>query len=243
MRRVVAVGLLIAGLACLAGDGSSQEPKGPKKDGPPPEPGTVIPPFIRSKLKLSEDQQRNIATLEFNMRAKLGKVLSDKQMKIFDETLKEGPGEMKGKDKKGPPMGKGGMPMTPLLLIPPFVEPKLQLTQEQTRRLTLLDREARAELSKLLTDAQRKQFNELLMQGPGDMPGKKDGGGPDKKGPPQGRGPEEIPPPTAVGAAALKHGIQWFATWKSGRAEAERTGRPILLVAAAPHCAGVSGMW
>ena len=38
-------------------------------------------------------------------------------------------------------------------------------------------------------------------------------------------------------------GIQWFATWDSARAEATRTGRPILLVSAAPHCAGVSGIW
>ncbi len=38
-------------------------------------------------------------------------------------------------------------------------------------------------------------------------------------------------------------GIQWFATWESGLREAERTGRPILLVSAAPHCAGVSGIW
>ncbi len=38
-------------------------------------------------------------------------------------------------------------------------------------------------------------------------------------------------------------GIQWFATIASGFAEAKRTGRPILLISAAPHCAGVSGIW
>lgn len=38
-------------------------------------------------------------------------------------------------------------------------------------------------------------------------------------------------------------GIQWLATWTSALQEAERRGRPILLVSAAPHCAGVSGMW
>lgn len=38
-------------------------------------------------------------------------------------------------------------------------------------------------------------------------------------------------------------GIQWFATLKTARAEAERTGRPILLISGAPHCAGVSGIW
>ncbi|MBL8796018.1 MAG: hypothetical protein JNM56_19105 [Planctomycetia bacterium] len=38
-------------------------------------------------------------------------------------------------------------------------------------------------------------------------------------------------------------GVQWFATWNNAQEEARRTGRPILLVAATPHCAGVSGMW
>ena len=47
----------------------------------------------------------------------------------------------------------------------------------------------------------------------------------------------------AGGARAEGPGIPWFATWESGLREAQRTGKPILLVAAAPHCAGVSGIW
>jgi hypothetical protein len=37
--------------------------------------------------------------------------------------------------------------------------------------------------------------------------------------------------------------IQWFATLDRSLAEARRTGRPILYARAAPHCAGVLGMW
>jgi hypothetical protein len=37
--------------------------------------------------------------------------------------------------------------------------------------------------------------------------------------------------------------IQWFAAWDDGLREAKRTRRPILLVAAAPHCHEVSGLW
>ena len=37
--------------------------------------------------------------------------------------------------------------------------------------------------------------------------------------------------------------IAWYATLARGLAEAKRTGKPILFVSAAPHCAGVSGMW
>jgi len=44
-------------------------------------------------------------------------------------------------------------------------------------------------------------------------------------------------------AAAEGVSIQWYATLDRGLAEAKRTGKPILFVSAAPHCAGVSGMW
>lgn len=37
--------------------------------------------------------------------------------------------------------------------------------------------------------------------------------------------------------------IQWYGTWKAAAAEAKRTGRPILLTAAAPQCKGTSGIW
>jgi len=37
--------------------------------------------------------------------------------------------------------------------------------------------------------------------------------------------------------------IQWYGTLAGGLDEAKRTGKPILFISAAPHCAGVSGMW
>ena len=38
-------------------------------------------------------------------------------------------------------------------------------------------------------------------------------------------------------------GVQWFAVWEQARAEAARTGRPILLFSAAPQCKGIPGVW
>jgi hypothetical protein len=38
-------------------------------------------------------------------------------------------------------------------------------------------------------------------------------------------------------------GIQWFGTLDAGMREAERLGRPILLLSAMPSCAGVPGTW
>ena len=37
--------------------------------------------------------------------------------------------------------------------------------------------------------------------------------------------------------------IAWFGTMDSARAAAKKTGRPILLVAGAPHCRAVPGVW
>jgi hypothetical protein len=37
--------------------------------------------------------------------------------------------------------------------------------------------------------------------------------------------------------------IQWYATWEMGLRQARASGRPILLIAAAPHCHHVSGIW
>ena len=37
--------------------------------------------------------------------------------------------------------------------------------------------------------------------------------------------------------------IAWYSTLKQGLAVAKPTGRPILLVSAAPHCHGISGIW
>ena len=37
--------------------------------------------------------------------------------------------------------------------------------------------------------------------------------------------------------------IAWYGTWEGGLSEAKRSGRPILLVSAAPHCHDVAGIW
>ena len=44
-------------------------------------------------------------------------------------------------------------------------------------------------------------------------------------------------------AALAQEKIQWYATWDMGLRQARATGRPILLIAAAPHCHNVSGIW
>lgn len=52
-------------------------------------------------------------------------------------------------------------------------------------------------------------------------------------------------PPRVVPAAEDADGnsIAWFGTWQGGLAAAKKTGRPILLISAAPHCHGTPGIW
>lgn len=43
--------------------------------------------------------------------------------------------------------------------------------------------------------------------------------------------------------ATTEPGIAWYGVLEDAKAEAKRTGRPILLMSAAPQCQGVPGMW
>jgi hypothetical protein len=54
------------------------------------------------------------------------------------------------------------------------------------------------------------------------------------------------PRPSDLGASKLdlgEAGIQWYTTWESAEAEAKRSGRAIMFVAAATQCHGVSGVF
>jgi hypothetical protein len=54
------------------------------------------------------------------------------------------------------------------------------------------------------------------------------------------------PRPGDLGASNLdlgEPGIAWYTTWESAQAEAQRSGRPIMFVAAATQCHGVSGVF
>lgn len=134
----------------------------------------------------------------------------------------------------GPP--RGGPPSMPPRfelgkVLPPHVRNELQLTRPQEEAIRKLEAEVKERLAKILTAQQKRKIENL---GP---PG---GFG----GPPDGP-PDRLPPENDDNKQVRSSGagIQWFATWESGLAEANRSGRPILLVSAAPHCAGVSGIW
>lgn len=158
---------------------------------------------------------------------------------------REGPptrrGMGRGRNDQGPP---GGPPRWRLgSVIPPPVERQLNLTEDQQAQLRDLEKEVRDRVLKMLTDEQKKKLQGLQRRGAAGPPPGDRGGPPDRDGsaepPDRPDGPEA---PLAAGTA-VAGGIQWFSTWASGLREAERTGRPILLVSGAPHCSGVPGTW
>ena len=148
-------------------------------------------------------------------------------------------GRGKGPGKKGPPP-----PFVAGKVLPPFIRDGLDLTEEQEKQLVELETEVRRRLLKILTAEQRDKLEELGKR----PPPRKGGfdGPPDEDGPPGKKGPRgKKGPPDGdeVSSGPVGAGIQWYATWQSGLRAAQHSGRPILLVSAAPHCAGVPGTW
>jgi hypothetical protein len=123
-------------------------------------------------------------------------------------------------------------------VLPPQAREELDLTREQEAEIAKLEKEVKERLGKILTAAQKKKLENLRPGGPPP-------GGPER--PPEGEDRRGRPRPSEtreeVKNDEARGGIQWFTTWESGLREARRTNRPILFVSAAPHCAGVSGIW
>ncbi len=103
------------------------------------------------------------------------------------------PGGFPGGGAGGPP-GRGfGPPFAPGQILPPFLQERLKLTDEQKKQLEELQKEVQGKLDKILTEEQRTQLKEMRRgfgsRGPGGPPG----GGPG--GPPPGDGPPRPPQP------------------------------------------------
>src|SRR5947209_13284057 len=67
--------------------------KGGKEKGRPPrfELGKVLPPFARDELNLTDEQQKQLADLERDVKAKLERILTAEQKKKLEELRPPGP--------------------------------------------------------------------------------------------------------------------------------------------------------
>jgi len=166
---------------------------------------------------------------------------------------KGGPGKDGGKDfKKGPGGDKKGPSMGFELgkVLPPHIADTLELSDDQLKQIADLEKEVKTKLTKILTAGQVKKVE--ASRGLGKMDGKEGKGkeGKDKDGKgdkgKEGAAPDKKssqPRPAMDSKLQKPSQIQWYASLDRGLKEAQRTGLPILLLSAAPHCAGVSGTW
>jgi Spy/CpxP family protein refolding chaperone len=84
----------------------------------PPQPGTIMPTFLAERLKLSDDQKKELETLQKDVDQKLAKILTEEQNKQFAEMKSRTRGGFGGPggDRRpgGRPGGdKGGNPPPP----------------------------------------------------------------------------------------------------------------------------------
>lgn len=138
----------------------------------------------------------------------------------------------------GGPGGPGGGPPKFELgkVLPPHIRQQLELTKDQEQELAELEKLVKEKLEKLLTAEQKKKIESAGP--PGGISGGRGPGGPGGGGkPPAEKLKDEKKPPASAAS------IQWFTSLEAGRAEAAKTGRPILLITGTPHCGGVSGIW
>jgi hypothetical protein len=138
----------------------------------------------------------------------------------------------------GGPGGPGGGPPRFELgrVLPPHIRSQIELTKDQEKELAELEKVVKEKLDKILTADQKKAIEKA---GPPT-------GGPGGRGPGGPGGPGGVKPPAEKPKEEKKAaagGIQWFTSLEAGRAEAAKTGRPILLISGTPHCGGVSGIW
>jgi hypothetical protein len=75
---------------------------------PPDEPGQVVPARVRARLKLTDEQQEQVAALQKEAEGRLDKVLDEKQRSQFKGMREKPPAEPQG--PPGPPGGGMGPP-------------------------------------------------------------------------------------------------------------------------------------
>ena len=87
---------------------------GPPPGGPggfrmgPPRPGEILPPMLRDRFELTEEQSKQVDALQKEVDARLEKILNEDQRKQLKEMRSRGPGGPGGFGPPGGGFGPGG---------------------------------------------------------------------------------------------------------------------------------------
>jgi Spy/CpxP family protein refolding chaperone len=134
--------------------------------GPSSGSGRILASSDQNRLKLTDEQKKELAECQKEVDGKIEKILDEEQRKKIKGSFAFG-GPPGGGDGPRPVGGPGGPPQ-PGQLVPSFLQDALKLNEDQKKQLGAFQKDAGAKLDKLLTDEQRKQFKEP--QGGGSMP-------------------------------------------------------------------------
>ena len=136
-------------------------------DGPSPQPGHVMAVPEQNRLKLTDDQKKDVLALQKAVDGRFDRVLTAAQKKQI-KTVFAPPGP--------PPGGPGpGDPPQPGKIFSPTQQDTLKLSAAQRKRLEEIQKELDARLETLLTEDQKRQLQAMRRRPAAGGPG---GGGP-----------------------------------------------------------------
>jgi hypothetical protein len=145
---------------------ATEWPRGSGGDGagPSPRPGQLMAGPEQDRLRLTEDQKKDVLALQKAIDGRFDRVLTEAQKKQIKSVFSPPPGP--------PPGGLGpGDPQQPGKIFSPGQQDSLKLSDAQRRRLDEIQKEIDARLETLLTEDQKKQL-QAMRRRPGDGPGR-----------------------------------------------------------------------
>lgn len=142
---------------------------------PPARPGQIMTSQEQDRLKFTEDQKKDLASLQKIVDEQFDQVLTPAQRKQLKSVFTPG-----GPPPGGPGAGAPGSPAQPGKIFSPAQQDSLKLSPEQKKRLEEMQKEIDTRLATLLTDEQKRQL-QTMQQSLAASPG-----GPGRGGPPGG---------------------------------------------------------
>jgi hypothetical protein len=129
--------------------------------GLPRQPGMVMTASEQGRLKLTDEQKKDLTALQKAVEGRFDRVLSDAQRKQIKSVFAPfGPG------RAFPPPGNAGGPQ-PGKILSPGQQETLKLSPEQKKRLGEIQKEIDAKLETLLTEGQKQHLQAMRFAPPG----------------------------------------------------------------------------
>jgi hypothetical protein len=148
--------------------------KGPDPAGfrPPSQPGQIMTRPEQDQLKLTDEQRKDLASLQKIVDERFNKVLTQAQRQQIESVFAP-----VGPPPANPRPGGSGNPAHPGKIFSPAQQDTLKLSSEQRKRLEEIQKEIDTRLATLLTEEQKKQL-QAMHQAPAALPGAPARGGP-----------------------------------------------------------------